>query len=199
MMWNLFNIYSIIAILISIIAVSTFIVSGQLEILGDEQEGVINLQTPTATSTFNNDTANVNNSQYLQGFTPADFWQSSNSQTGLTGNKAGSASFNFSNFIQAATFISTIATGTAPFEVISTTKVTNLNVDRVDGVSVGTSGSSIPNMASNNNWNGVQNFLNDINTTNITTNQIIFRNSTESPKYKFFFNESTGGMQLRSV
>lgn len=39
--------------------------------------------------------------------------------------------------VLANTFTSTVATGTAPFTVTSTTKVANLNADAVDGVSIG--------------------------------------------------------------
>lgn len=53
------------------------------------------------------------------------------------------------NFGSSGQFVSTVATGTAPFTVASTTKVTNLNADFVDGASVGTSwtdvtGNTIP-------------------------------------------------------
>lgn len=43
------------------------------------------------------------------------------------------------NFGTSGQIVSTVATGTAPFTVASTTKVTNLNADLVDGASVGTS------------------------------------------------------------
>lgn len=51
---------------------------------------------------------------------------------------------------------STVATGTAPLSVSSTTKVTNLNADQVDGASVGTSGGTIPLLNAANTWSGVQ-------------------------------------------
>lgn len=49
-------------------------------------------------------------------------------------------------YVQAPTFTSTVAAGTAPFTVTSTTKVTNLNVDLLDGYSASTTAvaSTIP-------------------------------------------------------
>lgn len=54
--------------------------------------------------------------------------------------------------------ISSIATGTSPFAVTSTTKCTNLNVDQVDGADVGTSGATIPLLNGSNSWSGAQDF-----------------------------------------
>ena len=42
---------------------------------------------------------NVNDSNFLQGFVPADFWQSFNDQAGLTGDKSGSFNLTTSGFI----------------------------------------------------------------------------------------------------
>jgi hypothetical protein len=50
------------------------------------------------------------------------------------------------------TVASNIATGTAPFTVASTTVVTNLNADMLDGRHVGTSGDAIPSLGGANNW-----------------------------------------------
>lgn len=51
---------------------------------------------------------------------------------------------------------STLATGTSPFAVASTTLVSNLNADRLDGAHVGTSGATIPLLSAANDWSGVQ-------------------------------------------
>lgn len=53
---------------------------------------------------------------------------------------------------------STLATGTSPFAVTSTTVNANLNADRVDSLHVATTGSAVPNMASGNTWDGAQTF-----------------------------------------
>ena len=66
----------------------------------------------------------------------------SGSYTGITGTgalAAGSIASGFGtivtgNTIQGTRLISTVATGTAPLTVTSTTKVTNLNVDLLDGL-----------------------------------------------------------------
>lgn len=54
--------------------------------------------------------------------------------------------------------ISTVATGTAPFVIASTTVNANLNADMVDGYHVGTSGSYIPALNGTNTWSNTQNF-----------------------------------------
>lgn len=63
-----------------------------------------------------------------------------------------------SHEIRAETFESDVATGTAPLTVASTTLVSNLNADMVDGAHVGTSGSAIPLLNAANTWSGTQNF-----------------------------------------
>lgn len=52
----------------------------------------------------------------------------------------------------------TKATGTAPLAITSTTKVTNLNVDQVDGADTGTSGATIPLLNGNNTHSGTNKF-----------------------------------------
>lgn len=55
----------------------------------------------------------------------------------LAGVKTFSSQASFSaGLTAAAALISTLATGTAPFTIASTTKVTNLNADKVDGYDV---------------------------------------------------------------
>jgi hypothetical protein len=51
---------------------------------------------------------------------------------------------------------STVATGTAPLTVSSTTLVTNLNADLLDGKNTGTSGNTIPLLDGTNTWSGYQ-------------------------------------------
>jgi len=53
-------------------------------------------------------------------------------------------SFTASSYITSPYYISTIATGTAPLTVASTTKVTNLNADMIDGYHVATAGTTAP-------------------------------------------------------
>jgi hypothetical protein len=56
----------------------------------------------------------------------------------------------------------TLAIGTAPMVITSTTKVSNLNVDAVDDKHVGTSGNTIPLLDGANSWSGVQTHNADI-------------------------------------
>jgi len=60
--------------------------------------------------------------------------------------------------LTAATIQSTVSPGTAPLVIASTTFVSNLNVDQVDGLDVGTSGGAIPDMSVVNTWTGDQLF-----------------------------------------
>lgn len=61
----------------------------------------------------------------------------------------------------ATRFISNVAIGTAPLTVTSTTAVTNLNADMVDGKHVGTSGNTIPVLDGVNSWTGLQTFTDE--------------------------------------
>lgn len=66
----------------------------------------------------------------------------------ITGVTITSASGSFTNISYSGQLTSTVATGTAPMVVASTTKVANLNVDLLDGgdwASPGTIGSTTPN------------------------------------------------------
>jgi hypothetical protein len=53
---------------------------------------------------------------------------------------------------------STLAIGTAPFAVTSTTKVTNLNSDYLQGLQLGQSGTAIPQLNLSNQWGATQRF-----------------------------------------
>jgi len=61
-----------------------------------------------------------------------------------------------SSTVQGTQLKSTIATGTSPLTVNSTTKVTNLNADAVDDKHIGSSGNSIPLLDGANTWSGTQ-------------------------------------------
>ncbi len=63
-----------------------------------------------------------------------------------------------SHKIIAEQFESDIAFGTAPFIVASTTLVTNLNADMLDGKHVGTSGNTVPLLDGTNTWDDVNTF-----------------------------------------
>lgn len=64
--------------------------------------------------------------------------------------------------IRSQTFESDVVTGTAPFIVASTTLVTNLNADLLDGKNTGTSGNVIPLLDGNNTYSGTSLFNEDI-------------------------------------
>jgi hypothetical protein len=63
--------------------------------------------------------------------------------------------------IRAQTFESDVATGTAPLVIASTTLVTNLNADLLDGKNTGTSGNVIPLLDGANTWSAAQTFPNN--------------------------------------
>lgn len=86
-----------------------------------------------------------------------------------TANNAYTWSFNNAGVFTAAgnittpgQLISTIATGTAPLSVTSTTVVPNLNASLLSGNAVGTSGAAIPLLNANNTFSGVTSFTNSI-------------------------------------
>lgn len=54
--------------------------------------------------------------------------------------------------------VSTVVTGTSPFTIASTTKVTNLNADLLDDKTTGTSGNVIPLLDGANTWSATQAF-----------------------------------------
>ena len=104
--------------------------------------------------------------------------------------------------ITGSQLVSTVATGTAPLGVASTTLVTNLNADLLDGKNTGTSGNTIPLLDGVNTWSSLQTF-----TTNILMNSaaaersITFNNGTSNV---YIYGNSTNiGMydstNLRSI
>ena len=80
--------------------------------------------------------------------------------------------------------ISLVATGTPPISVLSTSLVTNLNADLLDGKNTGTSGSTIPVLDANNTWSNQQNFTNSIfMNSSASERQIVFNNATTNVYY----------------
>jgi hypothetical protein len=63
---------------------------------------------------------------------------------------------NVSGVTTTSQLVSTVATGTAPLTVSSTTLVTNLNADLLDGYNTGTSGNTIPLLSGSNTWSNQQ-------------------------------------------
>lgn len=68
-------------------------------------------------------------------------------------------------------FISTLADGTKPIDVTSTTVCTNLNADLLDGKHVGTSGNVVPLLDGANTWSGIQTHSEDIKVASDTKKQ----------------------------
>ena len=88
------------------------------------------------------------------------------------------------------------ATGVAPFAVSSTTLVTNLNADLLDGNHVGTSGSAIPVLSGVNYWSGSQNFLATNNwfgssTSNTSPNSAIEIGASQNQSFIDFHSSNT--------
>jgi hypothetical protein len=85
--------------------------------------------TYTFTSrTVNSDTLTTTRSIWGQNF---------NGSANITGALSGATTITASSTIQGTQFISTVATGTAPLSVTSTTLVTNLNADLLDSIDSG--------------------------------------------------------------
>ncbi len=78
-----------------------------------------------------------------------------------------------SNMHVTGSYNSTVATGTAPLIVASTTLVTNLNADLLDGKHVGTSGNTVPLLDGTNNASGVNTFSNNTTSTTSATGALI--------------------------
>ena len=76
--------------------------------------------------------------------------------------------------ITAETFESDVATGTAPLTVASTTLVTNLNVDKLDGRDVGTSANGIAALDNANTWSANQGFFGTVELQFRSTSQRIY-------------------------
>jgi hypothetical protein len=76
----------------------------------------------------------------------------------LTPTSNGVSNLAVAGTVQGTQLISTVATGTSPLSVTSTTLVTNLNADLLDGKNTGTSGNVVPLMDGSNTWSGSQYF-----------------------------------------
>ena len=85
----------------------------------------------------------------------------------------------------------TLADGTAPFVITSTTVSTNLNADLHDGKHVGTSGNTIPLLDGTNTWSGVQTIGASSGITFASGINIIF-SATTGTKIGTATNQKTG-------
>lgn len=84
------------------------------------------------------------------------FITASGTQTLQPKNNTGLIFNSSTGALGAVTLVSSVSTGTAPLTVASTTKVTNLNADLLDGKDTGTSGNTIPLLDGTNTWSGTQ-------------------------------------------
>lgn len=79
------------------------------------------------------------------------------------GTVALTANWDVGSFeVRAQTFNADVTTGTAPMTIASTTLVTNLNADLLDGKNTGTSGNAIPLLDGVNTWSGATTFSADV-------------------------------------
>ena len=126
-------------------------------ILGTPTSG--NLANCTFPTLNQNTTGNAATATTLA--TTRTIWgQNFNGGANVTGALSGATTIAASSTIQGTQLISTVATGTAPLSVTSTTVVTNLNADLLDGKNTGTSGNTIPLLDGTNTWSNTQNFSN---------------------------------------
>ena len=100
-------------------------------IVGDDSTNISGISSVTATSLYGALTGNVQGNLTGTVLTGA---QPNITSLGTLG------SLNVTNKITANNFESTVSTGTAPFTVSSTTKVTNLNADLLDGKDTSSTG-----------------------------------------------------------
>gem|GEM_PF-3147688 len=78
-------------------------------------------------------------------------------------------------------FVSTVAIGTAPFTVTSTTNVPNLNASTLTGSAIGTTGATIPLLSTANTWGGSQTLSGGANVPTVGA----FTNSTAAASTAF--------------
>ena len=112
----------------------------------DEYETTFSITDPTADRTItipnNAGTVILSGASSAQTINLSGDTISATSITGLT-TLTASGNIDIGSYeLQAQTFESDVATGTAPFIVASTTKVTNLNADTVDGITSSQLGTS---------------------------------------------------------
>jgi len=91
--------------------------------------------------------------------------------------------------------ISTVATGTAPLTVSSTTVVSNLNADLLDGYNVGTSGATIPLMNGSNTWSAAQTFTANLSFNTTAAERVIIFNNGTTNVYFYGQTVAAGGNQ----
>ncbi len=72
----------------------------------------------------------------------------------ITGNLGVTGTITGTSTVQGTRLISTVATGTAPLTIASTTKVTNLNVDSLDGLD----STAFGQLSANNTWTGTNTY-----------------------------------------
>jgi hypothetical protein len=99
-----------------------------------------------------------------------------------------------SGTISANILESTVATGTAPLAVTSTTLVTNLNADLLDGYNTGTSGAAIPVLSGINTWANTQTF----STVNIS-GELASGSVSVSNTFSYFATTNSANQALCSV
>lgn len=85
----------------------------------------------------------------------------------------------------------TLAIGTAPFAVTSTTVNTNLNADMLDGKHVGTSGNAVPLLDGANTWSGLNSYSAGIYISSTSeVNMLAIGNSYAAPKFWIFYDST---------
>lgn len=140
------------------------------------------------------------------------------------GSTKGAAAFNSTNFSASSGVVntiqdiatssspsfskmtSTVATGTAPFTVTSTTQVTNLNASQLQGKVTGTSGGTIPLLNGANTWSGTNNHSDKVSLDQTSDGSGIFLNIGPKPynctstfyyalyNYNYVNNSGSGGI-----
>lgn len=121
---------------------------------------------------------------------------SSQALTGKTidGSSIGSitpGSGAFTTLSATGQITSTLAIGTAPFVVTSTTNVANLNASTLTGSAIGTSGATIPLLSTANTWTLGQTFsavLSDVQTVNGNAGLVGIRNTSSGVTAQGAFN-----------
>ena len=117
---------------------------------------------------------------------------------GLHSNSANSSSTivarDSAGNINARTGTFNVAQGTSPLTVTSTTLITNLNADLLDGYHVGTSGATIPILDGINSWTNTQTFNNDVNVIGnfIVSGNTVFAGATINDSGDYILRANTG-------
>lgn len=88
---------------------------------------------------------------------------------------------SFSSTLQASQLKSTVATGSTPLIVASTTKVTNLNADLLDGINTGTTGNVIGTLNGINTYSGMSTFTSIPTGVTNSTSSVVINPASSSP------------------